>query len=70
MIANNINELKIGVHYSESDVLSLNVKSLNNRGLNYLILEKNANIYFFERVSNDLYFLFDIISQEEYASVS
>ena len=68
-ISQNINDLSIGKYYSKSDVLNLDVKSLNNRGFDYLKYEQHSKIFFFEKTSDDLYILFNIISQNSFESI-
>lgn len=67
--SHNIKDLSIGKLYSKSDVLNLDVKSLNNRGIDYLKYEDQSKIFFFEKVSNNLYILFNIISHTTFESI-
>lgn len=59
-------DLKVGAIYSRTDVLKLEVKSLNNRNMNYLKLKKGLRVYFFEKTEEGYYRLFEIISNAEH----
>lgn len=53
-------KLELYSYYNKSEVLKLDVKSLNNRGMKYLFYLKNDIIYYFEKVRDDTYHLFFI----------
>lgn len=63
-----IQDLTKGAYYKKNDLLKLSVRSLNNRGMDYIIFEINSKIYFFEKSDEETYKLFDIKSQFAYAS--
>lgn len=63
---NSTYNLKIDAIYSRTDVLKLDVKSLNNRNMNYLKLKKGLRVYFFEKIDEGYYRLFEIISNAEH----
>jgi len=49
----------VGNFYNEIEIIRLDIKSLNNRGLDYVYCEFGNKILFFEKKGQD-YILFDI----------
>jgi hypothetical protein len=40
--------------YTNSEIIEMKMKPLNNHKLDYLIYEKNSQVYYFEKVDNHL----------------
>ena len=54
-------KLKLNSYFSNSEILEMeDVRSLNNRGRDYLIYKKNNSKYYFQKDSDDKYLLFFI----------
>lgn len=62
-------ELKLELdfhHYSESEIIELGMKPLNNHKMNYLVYEKDEKVYFFDKIAEDLFQLFCITSRQSF----
>ena len=52
--------------YSESEIIELGMIPLNSINPDYLIYEKYDNIFFFEKLEDDLFRLYSIIKRRSY----
>jgi len=60
-------KLELDSFYTESEILQMNVRSLNNRGMDYLVFEKDDTVYFFEKLKEvNLFRLFSITTKQSY----
>lgn len=50
--------LEIDECYSELELESLGLSPLNNHGMDYYTYEKNAKVYFFEKIDSQFFRLF------------
>lgn len=50
--------LEIDSYYSEYEIISLKMKPLTGHNMNYITYEKESQVYFFEKVDNNLLRLF------------
>ena len=57
-----------GSYYTEQEIMDMDIASLNRRGMHYVYFEKNSYIYCFEKESEDRYYLFLIIDNEEFTN--
>lgn len=59
-------KLEIDSHYTDEEIKELGLKSLNGHNLDYLIFEKNNQVYFFERVKKNILRLFCCTSRKSF----
>lgn len=62
MITDTKLDLQLNKTYSESELVELNINTLNERNQKYLTHKAGRKIYFFERTTTGFH-LFDIVDQ-------
>lgn len=53
-------------YYSESEIIELKMKPIENVNMDYLIYKKDDKVYFFERVSKEKLRLFCITGKQSF----
>lgn len=59
-------KFEVDSHVNESEILQLEMKSLDNRGMNYEIYSKGFLVYYFKRIEGQTLQLFCCTSKESY----
>ncbi len=58
MATNTAIKLEIGARYSKEEIFELGMKPLHIHEKDYAIYKKEAEVYFFEKLNNNLYRLY------------
>lgn len=59
-------KLEMDAYYSESEIIELKMKPIENVNMDYLIYKKDDKVYFFERVSKEKLRLFCITGKQSF----
>ncbi len=66
MLENNKLKLEIDSYYNEHEIMKMEMKPLDNRGMQYELYSKGFFVYYFKRVEGNLLQLFCRTSKEAY----
>lgn len=59
-------KLVLDLYYSDKELGEMGLKLLNGHKMNYVVYEKNATVYFFEKLEEDLFRLFCKTSRKSF----
>lgn len=62
----NKTKLKIDSCYSDYEIIDMKMQALNGHNMDYLTYEKDAKVYFFERIDKNLLRLFCCTSKKSF----